>query len=131
MSKISLVVLLFAVLSLAYSNLHADVKQCKPGSPAIFKFMGKNAINLREDEIQTFETFSFKSNMAILKWKSSTEVEITVVSKDKRDLLCTDEIMITSFMDSKLRSKFFCGKHTTTIKLSKPSDQAYVKYLGI
>jgi hypothetical protein len=131
MSKISLVVLLFAVACLTNAKLHDDVEECKPGSPAMFKFMGANAVNIKEGQTATYETFCFKSNTASLKWKSSTVVEITIDANDKRDPLCTDNSVITSFLDYKLRSQFFSGRSVTTLTLSSPSDQAYVKNLGI
>lgn len=130
---ISLVLfVLVGLAGLSSANLlHPDLIECKPGSPAMFKFLGKNAVNLVEGQVATFETFCFKENTASLKWKSATEVEIIIDSRKKRSFFCSDEVVITSFLDSKFKTQFFPGKNTIKMQLHHAADQDYVKKIGI
>ena len=127
-----LCLLLLALCSVAQTAaLPRDLEECKPDSPAMFKFMGANAVNLANDKPVIFETFCFQKNTATLKLVSTTEVEITIKSQNKRNALCTDAILITSFMDFQVKSQFFPGEHKTTFKLTNPGEIDYVKSIGI
>ena len=128
----ALVCLLLLVSScLSGVALPSDLEECKPGSPAMFKFLGANAVNIKEGQTATFEGFCFAKNTATLKWLSTTKVEITIDSQDKRSALCTDEMIITSFMDLQFRTQFFTGASKSVFTLTYESDQQYVKNIGI
>lgn len=123
--------LLFVLVGLSIATLPSDLEQCKPGSPAMFKFLGANSVNLAKGNAATFETFCFKKNTATMKWLSATQVEVTIDSHEKRSTFCTDEILITTFFENKLRTQFLPGKHTSVFTLKEAADQEYVNNIGI
>lgn len=122
---------LLIVIGIAHAQLHADVLQCDPSSPHMFKFLGNNIVNLNENQIVTFESFCFKSNKATFAWKTATDAVVTIESHDKRNLFCTDAFVITSMMEVKMETKFWSGKTTYEFKFKTPEDQAYVRGNGI
>jgi hypothetical protein len=117
--------------TMAYMDFSVDVEQCKPGSPGMFKFMGANAMTLKEGQTISFEGFCFKENTATLKWLDSRTVSVSIDSKNKRTATCTDDLMITALLDHKIRSQLLPGRKDTVIKLTEDADLEYVRHIGI
>ena len=115
----------------AAGELHADVLQCSPSSPQMFKFLGNNIVNLQEGTVAKFENWCFEENQVFFEWKSKTEIHVHLESAGKRHLLCTEDLMISTLLHTKLETKFFSGKTTHVIKLKDESEQHYVRTNGI
>ena len=129
-------VALLIIIALAFNGLnslklHPEVESCNPSHPEMFKFLGSNVVNLVEGQTATFETWCFINNKAWMEWVSETEIQVHIESSNKRSLLCRDNILITSLIDSHIVSKLISGTAKHTIKLKHQEDQIYVKGNGI
>src|SRR3990167_5504817 len=107
----------------AAGELHADVLQCSPSSPQMFKFLGNNIVNLQEGTVAKFENWCFEENQVFFEWKSKTEIHVHLESAGKRHLLRTEDLMISTLLHTKLETKFFSGKTPHVIKLKDESEQ--------
>ena len=129
MRKLILLLLISSPV-LLYGN-HPDVLQCVPGSPAMFKFLTRNIVTLKDGQTQVFENWCYKQTTVSLKWVGKAEITITMEGKNKKDLFCSDTFLITSILDYQLHTKFFGEKSTYTFKISTDADINYVQANGI
>ena len=125
---ITLLLLLAAPL---LADLPTEVAQCKPGSPSVMKFLAANVVSLKEGGVGVFENFCFRQNRATMRWKSDTEVEVSIESSEPRTRLCSDNYLLTTLLSSKVEKKFLQGRSTYTLSVSAASDAAYVRANGV
>ena len=108
-----------------------QIDQCIPGSPGMFKFLGKNVVRIYEGQTASFENFCFQQNTVSYVFKSALEIEVDLHSSNAKSLTCSDTFMLTSILNFKIETKFIRGHSKYTMKLDNQDAADYIKANGL